>query len=374
MSIVVAISLLIVVVFFSIQVVSLVAIDRKDNKPGAEFEELPKVSLLLAARNEELLIVRSLEAIEALNYPKDRLEVLVGNDNSTDRTSELVRSFIAGKSNFRLIDIHENLGKGRGKANVLAHLAHEATGEYFFITDVDVKLPKNWIHALLAQFHEDIGIVSGTTTCKPTPELFARLQSVDWLHFMGYIQSFANLDVACTSVGNNMAVRSSAYWETGGYENIDFSITEDYKLFKEVTTNGWGWRTIFTPDSLGLAWHIPTVKEMLHQRKRWLIGARELPWNWKFLLVLYGLFLPALVVLAVNQPALALALWLLKFIVQTIYIRKLCALVDLKKFGFTLLFVYEFYVLLNTLLTAFFYYAPVTSVWKGRRYKTDDLT
>ncbi len=374
MLVITIISLVIVAIFFTIQVVSLIAIGSTDRKPKKVFDPLPRVSLLLAARNEEKLILRSLEAIDALDYPRELLEVLIGNDNSSDRTAELVEAFIADKPNFRLIHVKDNMGKGRGKANVLAHLAHEAHGTFFFITDVDVKLPGNWINALLAQFCDDIGIVSGTTTCEPTPRLFAQFQSVDWLHFMGYIQSFANLNVSCTSVGNNMAVRADAYWETGGYEQIDFSITEDYKLFKEVTQNGWGWRTIFNEASLGLAWHIPGVMEMLHQRKRWLIGARELPWNWKFLLILYGLFLPALVILGLSNPTLALALWMLKFIVQTLYIRKLCRLTGIKRYGFFLLFGYEFYVLLNTLLTAFFYYLPVTSVWKGRRYKTNDLT
>lgn len=367
------ICLVIMLVFFAIQLVSLWAVFRSNRNPVQSFDPLPRVSLLLAARNEEQLIIRSLTAIAALDYPADKLEVLIGDDQSTDKTAALVNAFIADKPNFKLFSINKTLGKGRGKANVLAHLAHQASGAFYFITDVDVKLPSGWIHALLAQFTPHVGIVSGTSTCEPHKSLFSHMQSIDWLHFMGYIQSFANIGVGCTSVGNNMAVRAEAYWQTGGYEHIDFSITEDYKLFKEVTQRGWHWRTILNPESLGLAWHIPGWKEMLHQRKRWLIGARELPANWKFLIILYGLFVPALVVVFTLSVKIALVLWLLKFIIQSLYIRVLCKQVGLQKFGLFYLVVYEFYVLLNTLLTAFFYFLPVKSVWKGRQYSSKNL-
>ena len=52
---------------------------------------------------------------------------------------------LEGKPKFRLYSIDKTVGKGRGKANVLGQLAHHATGEFYFITDVDVKLPANWI-------------------------------------------------------------------------------------------------------------------------------------------------------------------------------------------------------------------------------------
>ncbi len=374
MWVIITISIAVVAVFFSIQLLSLFAIDKSQKRLNNPDNHLPKVSILLAARNEEKLIRRSLFAIDALHYPKDKLEILIGDDDSDDKTNQLVKEFIIDKPHFKLFSINEQLGKARGKANVLAHLAHKATGEFYFITDVDVKLPNNWIQSLLNQFKEKIAIVSGTSTCEPTSSLFSKLQSIDWLHFMGYIQSFANIGIACTSVGNNMAVRAKAYWETGGYENIDFSITEDYKLFKEVTERGWGWRTILDADSLGMAWHIPSFREMLHQRKRWLIGAQELPLLWKFLIILYGLFVPAVIALLFFAPINALLLWLLKTVIQTLYIKKLSKKVGLVPYSVSNLLVYEIYLIINTLSTAVFYFLPIPSIWKGRTYHKSDLT
>ncbi len=377
MHLVVLVCCIVFSIFFGIQIFSLISINKSTDKRKVKNytnADLPKVSLLLAARNEEVLLPRSLEAISQLKYPQDKLEILIGNDGSTDNTQIIAEKYCKTHSNARIINITKNLGKGRGKANVLAHLAHEAKGKVFFITDVDVRLHPGWIESLVREFNDNIGIVSGTSTCESNGTLFSRMQSIDWLHFMGYIQSFANVGVACTSVGNNMAVLADAYWETGGYENIDFSITEDYKLFEAVTNNGWGWRTILSPESLGMAWYIDNPIEMLHQRKRWLIGARDLPLNWKFMIVLYGLFLPALVLFALYFPKVSLAIWLTKFIIQSVYITTLAGKVGLKAFSFIQLLVYEFYVMSNTFATGIFYFLPIPSLWKGRIYRNNDLT
>ncbi|MDB9881775.1 glycosyltransferase [Bacteroidia bacterium] len=363
----------ILAIFFAIQAFSLVSIVQQNDVKLKKRKVFPKVTILLAARNEELLIIRSLEAMEKLNYPKDKIEILIGNDASTDNTSVLVKDFIKGKPHFKLFEIDKTLGNGRGKANVLGQLAQHATGDYYFITDVDVKLPENWILGLLQEFTKEVGIVSGTTKCE-RGGFFATLQSLDWLHFMGYIKAFANIGVGCTSVGNNMAVRAEAYWQTGGFEKIDFSITEDYKLFKEVTSRGWQWRTTMHEDTLGLAWYIPSIKEMLHQRKRWLIGARELPLNWKFMLVLYGLFIPVLVYLFMVDVKLAMAIWFSKFLIQSFFIIFLCIGVKCRPFNYFHLIIYELYVLVNTVSTALFYWLPIKSVWKGREYNAEYLS
>ena len=361
------IAVVILLIFFGVQVFSLVSVLQHTDKKLEKRKDFPMVSILLAARNEEQLILRNLTALNALNYPKDKLEVLIGNDDSADNTAQLVTDFMQYKPHFQLFHIDKTVGKGRGKANVLGQLAHKASGEFYFITDVDVKLPENWILALLQEFTDGVGLVSGTTKCE-RGSLFATLQSIDWLHFMGYIKAFANAGVGCTSVGNNMAVRAEAYWQTGGYEEIDFSITEDYKLFKEVTSRGWQWRTIMGEDSLGLAWYIPSIKEMLHQRKRWLIGARELPLNWKGMIILYGLFIPVVLAVFWFNPRLAFAIWISKFLVQSVFIIFLCLAAERRPFSFLYLIVYEFYVILNTAATAIFYWLPIKSIWKGREY------
>ena len=368
----IALAIFLISIFIGIQVFSLLGVTKDSPFSRKEWKEWPKVSILLAARNEEELISRCMEHLSQLDYPKDKLEIWIGNDSSTDNTLKIVEEFIEQRPGFHVINITENKGNGRGKANVLAHLAHKATGEFYFITDVDVAVPKLWIKQLLSYFTNDVGIVSGTTMCSHEPNLFAEMQAIDWLHFMGYIKGMANYGVSCTSVGNNMAVRKNAYWQTGGYEKIPFSITEDYKLFESVTDNGWSWAADLHPDSLGRAWYISNLREVLHQRKRWLIGARDLPLNWKIMLVLYGLFIPAFFFLLTWNWPLALALFVIKFGLQCLFIMELHQKVNLKVSWMNIL-LYEVYLALMVCATAVFYFLPIKSIWKGRSYSSKNI-
>ncbi|MFT5914913.1 MAG: glycosyltransferase involved in cell wall biosynthesis, partial [Bacteroidia bacterium] len=91
-------------------------------------EETPFVSILVAARNEQENIGVCLQALDQINYPNDCYEVWIGNDDSEDKTEEIVQKFITDKPNFHLLNITSTIGNAKGKANVLAQLAPNAKG------------------------------------------------------------------------------------------------------------------------------------------------------------------------------------------------------------------------------------------------------
>lgn len=364
-------ALIVALAFINVQVYTLFSIQKPEEKPEKP-EEYPLVSLLLAARNEEQNIERCLEALTALDYPDGRLEILVGDDNSSDRTFEIAARISEQHHHVKLISIKETMGLARGKANVLAHLAKEASGEIFLITDADVAVPEQWARAMVGSFTPEVGIVSGTTTCA-RGRFFETMQSIDWLHFMGYIKAFANAGRSCTAVGNNMAVRAEAYSQTGGFENLKFSITADYRLFQAVTAIGWKWYNNLDSNTLGVARPITGLKELLHQRKRWLIGARDLSLFWKTMLLLYVAFTPALFAILVVNPNLGFFVWFVKFFLQVTFISVLIRRTESRHFRLSAYLLYELFVLINSPLSAMFYLLPVATIWKGRVYSSTDL-
>src|SRR5438552_3792980 len=117
-----------------------------------KLNHFPAISIFVPARNEGQHILQCLESLEKLNYPKDKIEILVGNDASTDNTEAVVKQFVQNKPNFYLFNIHENFGKARYKANVLAQLAHKAQGDFYFFCDSDTVVRPEWAKALLAEF------------------------------------------------------------------------------------------------------------------------------------------------------------------------------------------------------------------------------
>lgn len=211
---------------------------RRGHQPGALPAPLPRVSILIAARNEEATIARCLAAVRQLNYPPALLEVLLGNDASTDATAAVATQAMHGfQGRFQLLAITETLGEARGKANVLAHLARAATTEYFFITDADIAVPTTWVQGLLAYAQPGVGTVTGLTVVEG-PRLFDKLQGLDWLLSLGLVQVVSDLGKPVTAMGNNMLVTRAAYGATGGYEQLPFSVTEDYALFQATLQHG----------------------------------------------------------------------------------------------------------------------------------------
>ena len=327
---------------------------------------LPRVSILVAARNEEVTIERCLRALAALNYPADKLEILIGDDASTDDMATVVRRFIADKPQFRLLPIRHRLGTARGKSNVLAHLCRAATTEYFLLTDADMALHPDWVAAMLAAAPAGVGVVTGITTAGGG--LFGRMQGLDWLFGLNLIRLLTDCGLPITAVGNNMLVTRAAYESIGGYEALAFSITEDLQLFAQIVAQGWHYRNLIHPQVLGVSVPQPTVRHLLHQRKRWMKGAGRLPWQLGALFSTYGVFYtvlgwPGLLPLSTIGVLLAA-----KMLCQSLFL-----LITLRQAGHRerlgVLLLYEGYLLAMSLAVLAYTAWPSAIQWKERRYR-----
>ena len=330
----------------------------------------PTITIWIAARNEEDNILSCLKTIEELDYPKEFLQVLIGNDGSTDSTHAIVHEFIKDKFIFQLIDIKKVINNQRGKANVLANLYEYSTGEFFLICDADVTVNSNWVKGMIANFEKDstIGHQVGITSLKGT-SIWHHFQSIDWLHALTLLKIAADLKIPLTGLGNNSAVTRKAYEATGGYAKIPFSITEDFALFHEVVKKGFSFKNTINKEVFNQTLPITTLKEFLHQRKRWMVGALQCPWWIVSLLFLQALFLPILLIIGVFFSWKVVGIvWLIKWLNQTITV--LPTIIKLKEYHLikNLLF-YDLYANWWQMTMIFFYYSPVKVNWKGRIYE-----
>lgn len=325
-----------------------------------------KVSILLAARNEEATILRCLQALAALDYPKNHLEILVGNDASADATETIVLDFIGDKPQFRYLSIQHQTEGLRGKANVLAQLSHLATGDYFFFCDADIAVAPTWIESMLRFFKPKVGVVVGVTRMVPGGT-FAAMQSLEWLFSITAMRFFSLFEIPFTGMGNNMAVTREAYWAVGGYEKIGFSIVEDFALFMAILDAGFTFTQGFQPQVVSLSLPVQRVSELLVQRKRWVKGAMQAPWPIKLSFIASAFLLPALLILGFVAPAWSLGLAVLHFLlVGTISLTGLGLLrqTDLIKF----IPIFWFYFSINNTTMLINYLLPTPTVWKGRNY------
>lgn len=124
-----------------------------DNLPP--LKRYPKVTLVVPAHNEELVIQDTVQSILRLNYPLDRFELLVYADNCNDHTADRVRELKQIKEfqnhNFRVI---ERTGTG-GKAGVLNDALKVSTGEYLGVYDADAAPEKNALYFLVQKVLEN---------------------------------------------------------------------------------------------------------------------------------------------------------------------------------------------------------------------------
>jgi cellulose synthase/poly-beta-1,6-N-acetylglucosamine synthase-like glycosyltransferase len=127
--------------------------DRRHRPRG---DRLPSVSLVFSAYDEESCIRRKIENCLALDYPADRLEVLVGCDACSDRTAALARE--AGDERVRVVEFPQR----GGKAAVLSRLVPMAKGEVVVFTDANTIMDRGAVRALVRHFQDgSVGAVVG---------------------------------------------------------------------------------------------------------------------------------------------------------------------------------------------------------------------
>jgi cellulose synthase/poly-beta-1,6-N-acetylglucosamine synthase-like glycosyltransferase len=330
--------------------------------------DLPYISVLVAARNEEAYLPDCLDSLLAQDYPAEKLEIWVGNDQSTDRTAEILAVYAKKYPMLKVLHVKEVWGSAKGKSNVLAQLAKNAGGDYLVMTDADMQHPKSWLRNMLSLAHtEAYDMVTGITLVQGERAM-ATWQRMDWLLALGMVEVVSTRGIGVTAMGNNMLVRRDAYRATGGYEALPFSITEDFQLYRELRKQGGKTINWIGEELVAFTRPIPECIDLLHQRKRWMRGAVTLPPLMVALLGIQAVFFPVVLLGIGLWPMVFLPIALLKILSQSIFISQTAQSSGAKVEGKYYL-TYEFYSALLSLSLLLFYALPIPVQWKGRNYR-----
>lgn len=330
------------------------------HKYGTKKQE-PFVSILIAARNEENNLAHCVEALVNQKYPSGKYEILIGNDSSEDQTLTIANKLSRIYKNISVVDIKETVGVAKGKANVLAQLARQAKGEFFLITDADITVNEQWVKAMVCQVTNGTGIVNGFTLVENH-----LMQHYEWAQALGMVKVLHDLGQPVSAIGNNMLVTREAYFSTGGYERIPFSVTEDFALYKEIHKNGFKIKQVVSKEVLAFSKPAGGVKPLLDQRKRWMTGAVQLPWYVVLILLLEGLYYPAVIAALIFMPVQGLYLFIFKLLFQSIFIKLVLKKVDLRLRGGLL--IYELYSAVTVTASMVNFLFPEKIIWKGRKF------
>ena len=240
----------------------------------------PKVSVVVAARNEEENIARILTALVNQTYSDELYEIIVANDDSIDNTAQIVEQFSQKWKNVKLLNVTGRESVISPKKNALTQAIHSATGEIILLTDADCLVGKYWIESMLTNF-EDADMVVG----------FSQTQILDWKkansaqqyeHF-DFVAMFLAAAGAIASgkyfscSGQNISYKKEAFEKVGGFEKINHLISgDDINLMQLFRKSKLKVRFAFSAHSFALTQPIQNWKKLFSQRIRW---ASNMKWQ-----------------------------------------------------------------------------------------------
>jgi len=240
--------------------------------------QLPHVSVLIATKNREHLLRDTLAALIAQRWPRNRYEVLIADNGSTDDTRDVVESAArqsgAPRIGYRYVATP-------GKSRAVNALFEEVTADFIALTDDDVCPEPTWLRALATAF-EETG--ADFVACRIQPRW--ETEPPSWLSsaLLGVLAIPDNGDTRLTispegdgkdvmPVGANMAVRTTVVQHVGGFRNDLGKLSgtlrtgEDHEFFLRMLNAGY--RGVYEPAAL-VRHFVPHERLNRGYFRRWL--------------------------------------------------------------------------------------------------------
>jgi cellulose synthase/poly-beta-1,6-N-acetylglucosamine synthase-like glycosyltransferase len=301
----------------------------------------PSCSLLIPAYNEEKVIADTIEAMLKLNYPKDRLQIVVINDGSTDSTKEIIKSYSDKHSRVELYDIPKGEG-GKGKSRTLNLGLEAAKGEIIAVYDADNTPDENSLRYLVAQLitHKELGAVLGKfRTVNKNTNWLTQFINIETLSFQSMLQAGRwQLHNVATLPGTNFVMWAFLIKKLKGWD--EEALTEDSELSIRIYQEGY--KIKFIPYAITYEQEPEKWSVWIKQRMRWVQGNhyviskfykqipkfknRRLAFDILYTLALYYVFFAAIIIsdflfiisllglVTITLPGPYLFVWIMAFI------------------------------------------------------------
>src|SRR5947199_2314204 len=208
---------------------------------------LPRVSIIIPARNEERNLEEALRSILALDY--DNLEIDVVDDRSTDRTGEILDRLAAVEPRLRVVHVRELPPGWLGKNHALWLGAEKATGDFLLFTDADVVFePSALRRAVGAMVSDGLDHLTASPEIARPSVLFELFIGAFSLFFALFTKPWKVRDPRSphhVGIGAFNLVRAAAYRAAGGHRAIAMRPDDDLKLGKLLKTRGFRSELVF---------------------------------------------------------------------------------------------------------------------------------
>ncbi len=247
---------------------------RNVNKPAPKLpEKAPFVSIMVPAHNEGVVIVKTVLSLLSFDYPQDRYEIIVINDNSDDNSAQLLAGLQDKFSHERLKVINtDKTNGGKGKSNALNIGLTHAKGSIISIYDADNTPEHQALRILVAELLQDdkaAAVIGKFRTRNKMATLLTRFINIETLSFQWMAQAGRQqLFNLCTIPGTNYVIRRDVLERVGGWDVK--ALAEDTEISFRVYQMGY--RIRFQPKAVTWEQEPQTLDVWFHQRTRWVKG------------------------------------------------------------------------------------------------------
>jgi cellulose synthase/poly-beta-1,6-N-acetylglucosamine synthase-like glycosyltransferase len=235
---------------------------------------LPKVSVMVPACNEEDCLAKTVKSLLKLNYPRNKLQIIVIDDGSTDKTLEIARRF---EKRGVLVLTKPNGGKGTALNLGLEH----ATGEIVGCLDADSIVEPNALLKMVGYFkRKSVMSVTPSLKCTKPKTMWQRIQVIEFLLGVYLRKVFSYLGSIHVTPGPFTLFRKELFDKHGGYDTT--TCTEDIEISLRMQSLGYEIENAVDANVYAVA--MPTFDTTRKQRVRWYKGFMENTQKYKHLL------------------------------------------------------------------------------------------
>ncbi len=223
------------------------------------------VSVVVASHNEEENLPLLLRSLGAQNYPDELFQVIIVNDNSTDKTFETATDFCDIKN---LVVINN---KGTGKKQAIKTGIEASTGKLIITTDADCQMGERWISTIAAFYAEQKpDMIICPVQFETRPGFFGRFQELEFLSLQGITAGSVQCKKASMCNGANLSFTREAYLNNSENLHNEIYSGDDVFLLHSLKKNHSPILWLESPDTIVTTKSSTTIGSFLKQRRRWI--------------------------------------------------------------------------------------------------------
>ena len=241
--------------------------------PTIDYKPQIRISVIIAARNEEENIKNCLDAILNQSYPEHLFEVLVVDDFSSDNTAAIVSAYTS--QNIKLISLRnyvEANAINSFKKKAIEIALQQSTGDLIVTTDADCVVPKNWLQTIAAFYQEkNPSFIVMPVAINCGNRFIEIFQAVDFMTLQGITGASVHKKIHSMCNGANLAYTKKAFNAVNGFAGIDTIASGDDMLLMHKIYKQYPEAVLFLKSKEVIVQTQPvlTVKEFFNQRIRW---------------------------------------------------------------------------------------------------------